>query len=328
MKYGLIVYKGTNNLGDDIQSYATAKYLPHVDYYIDRESMHTFYPEDQRQVAVILAGWFLYEHLHWPPSSFIHPLVISTHFDTYYSRAWGQPLENNMVLEGYGALWLKRYGPVGARDDHTLELLRKFNIEAYFSGCITLTLKQLPGVEMNNKIIAVDVSKELQTHIEEQTGEPPICKTHKIGLSGYEIDQRFALVEKYLKLYQGARLVVTTRLHAALPAIALGTPVLFIKDSRFFNRTQTYLPRMHSVCEKEIITGSYSYDFNAPQENPNPCKDIQNEVFNRCTAFISSMERQEGNVVSAETVVQDMAMRIEHAKAIIQRNYDLYNGPQ
>lgn len=30
MKYGLIVYRGTNNLGDDIQSYATAAYLPHV----------------------------------------------------------------------------------------------------------------------------------------------------------------------------------------------------------------------------------------------------------------------------------------------------------
>lgn len=231
-----------------------------------------------------------------------------------------------MVLEGYGASWLKRYGPVGARDDHTLELLRRFNIEAYFSGCITLTLKRFSGVEMNGKIVAVDVSKELQKHIAEQTGEFPVCKTHKLLLSEYEIEQRFALVEEYLKFYQGAKLVVTTRLHAALPAIALGTPVLFIKDSRFFNRTQTYLPRMHSAFETEITNGAYTYDFNAPRENPDTYKDIQNEVFDRCRNFVSAMERQEESIVTTETIVRDMAMRIEHAKALIHRNYSLYNG--
>lgn len=181
---------------------------------------------------------------------------------------------------------------------------------------------------MNNKIVAVDISKELQKHIAEQTGEFPICKTHKLVLSEYKIDQRFALVEKYLKLYQGARLVVTTRLHAALPAIALGTPVLFIKDSRFFNRTQTYLPHMHSAFETELINGVYPYDFNAPLENPDSYKDIQNEVSDRCKNFVSAMECQEESVVTTEAIVRDMAMRIEHAKALIQRNYGLYNGLQ
>ena len=36
MKYGLLVFKETDNIGDDIQAYAAERFLPKVDYYIDR----------------------------------------------------------------------------------------------------------------------------------------------------------------------------------------------------------------------------------------------------------------------------------------------------
>lgn len=42
MKYGVIVHKTTMNMGDDIQSYAAAKILPHVDYYLARENLDSF----------------------------------------------------------------------------------------------------------------------------------------------------------------------------------------------------------------------------------------------------------------------------------------------
>lgn len=322
MKYGLIIYRDTDNLGDDIQSYATAKWLPHIDYYIDREQLHAFCPKDNRKTAVICAGWLLYEHLHWPPSPFIYPLNISMHFDTYYSRCWGHPLEDNLVLEGYGALWLNQNGPVGARDEHTAELLRRFHIDTYFSGCITLTLNQFEGVKGHNKIVAVDISEELARYIYAQTGQYPVCKTHKIKLTPYEIPQRFAIVEDHLKLYQGADLVVTTRLHAALPAIALGTPVLFIKDIRFFNRTQTYLSRMNAAFEEEILSGSYSYDFNKPASNPNHCDDIRAKIVGKCLSFISDTKDKEGAFISPVVIMRDLERRTEHVKALIQRNYD------
>ena len=47
MKYGLIVFKETENIGDDIQSYAAIKYLPQVDYYIEREKLDEFVPENE-----------------------------------------------------------------------------------------------------------------------------------------------------------------------------------------------------------------------------------------------------------------------------------------
>ena len=35
MKFGVVIHKPTMNLGDDIQTYAAAKLLPHVDYQIE-----------------------------------------------------------------------------------------------------------------------------------------------------------------------------------------------------------------------------------------------------------------------------------------------------
>ena len=42
MKFGVVIHKPTMNLGDDIQTYAAAKLLPHVDYQIDREYISDF----------------------------------------------------------------------------------------------------------------------------------------------------------------------------------------------------------------------------------------------------------------------------------------------
>ena len=58
MKYGLIYYKNTHNLGDDILSYVGKKFLPKVDYYIDREHLDVFIPDEKEYVATIANGWF------------------------------------------------------------------------------------------------------------------------------------------------------------------------------------------------------------------------------------------------------------------------------
>lgn len=38
MKYGLLYYKDTDNIGDDIQTYAASRFLQRVDYLIDRKN--------------------------------------------------------------------------------------------------------------------------------------------------------------------------------------------------------------------------------------------------------------------------------------------------
>lgn len=63
MKYGVIVYRNTRNIEDDIQSYAASKLLPQVDYYIEREQLDTFRPKEDEPVNAIMNGWFMYNKL-------------------------------------------------------------------------------------------------------------------------------------------------------------------------------------------------------------------------------------------------------------------------
>ena len=46
MKYGLMYFKDTDNIGDDIQTYVAKRFLPHIDYYIDREKLNCFIPNE------------------------------------------------------------------------------------------------------------------------------------------------------------------------------------------------------------------------------------------------------------------------------------------
>lgn len=319
MKYGLIIFSKTDNLGDDIQSYATKRYLPHVDYLIEREAIDKFLPEDNNKVAAIMAGWFLYSHLNWPPSPFLYPLNISMHFDTYYSKYLGKPLEKNMVLEGYGAKWLNDNGPVGARDYFTLNLLRGFNIKSYFSGCITTTLEKFPNVNNHNSIVAVDVNPLIIEKVKSISKKNVVCKTHKIKLESFSMKQRFRLVEEYLKLYQGASLVITSRLHAALPCLAFETPVLFVKDTKFFNRTATFMPYLHSEFEDNILRPTYTFDFDNPPKNPKDFKEMRASLEQKCINFIKCCEDMQDTYVSPGLCHEDSKARKQNLQIFKER---------
>lgn len=78
-------------------------------------------------------GWYMHDPSQWPPADNIEPLLISMHFTN------DKELLNN-VLSKEGIEYLTKYGPVGTRDIETLNLLRKYDIPSYFSGCLTLTL--------------------------------------------------------------------------------------------------------------------------------------------------------------------------------------------
>ena len=80
MKFGVVIHKPTMNLGDDIQTYAAAKLLPHVDYQIDREYISDFKSENDEPVAVIMNAWWMWKKWNWPPADCIIPKLLSMQF--------------------------------------------------------------------------------------------------------------------------------------------------------------------------------------------------------------------------------------------------------
>ena len=176
MKYGLMYYKSTDNIGDDIQTYVAMKFLPHIDYYIDRESLSCFVPDKKEYVSMIMNGWFIHNKLAWPPSPYINPLLISMHFKDLEETDIG-----DMYLKGIGGDFLKQYGPVGARDFETIKRLEKNSIDAYFSGCLTLTLEKFSKVKKKKKICLVDVSNEVISKVKDNTNLEIEIITHSLN---------------------------------------------------------------------------------------------------------------------------------------------------
>lgn len=72
-----------NEFGDDIQTYAAAKLLPHVDYQIDREYISDFKSENDEPVAVIMNAWWMWKKWNWPPADCIIPKLLSMHINNY-----------------------------------------------------------------------------------------------------------------------------------------------------------------------------------------------------------------------------------------------------
>ena len=164
MKYGVIVFKESENLGDDIQSYAAKRFLPKIDYYIERESLDLFVPNEKEKVKVIMNGWFLHYKYTLFPSPYIDPLYISTHFSSY--KTFGIENEYIEVNKDY----LKEYEPIGCRDIQTQKLLEKYDIKNYFSGCVTLTIDKF-DIKKTEKdyICCVDVSKKISDYLKKKS---------------------------------------------------------------------------------------------------------------------------------------------------------------
>lgn len=314
MKYGVVWFRKSENLGDDIQTYAAARFLPRVDYYIEREHLDEFFPDNEEMVAVIMNGWYFYSHLNWPPSPFLFPLPIAMHFDTVDGSVAGRFLKENMVISGYGAEWLKKWSPIGARDYHTLHLLQDNKISSFFSGCLTMTLKKFENVMHHDFVIAVDVSDAVVDRIKIKTKKNVMVRTHKLKMDKYTIDERMHLVEERLKEYQGASLVVTTRLHVALPCLALGVPVLFIKTFNENIRIDTYLEYLHWVLEEDID----NYDFDNPLENKELFKKVAQDLEKLSCSFVESCKKIEISP-SVKEIYFDEIERIKRLKAIFIR---------
>ncbi|MCI9418311.1 MAG: polysaccharide pyruvyl transferase family protein [Eubacterium sp.] len=316
MKYALIYYKNTYNIGDDILTYAEKRFLPRVDYRIDREEMDLFVPNEDEPTAAILNGWYLHHGYTFPPSPYILPFFIGAHFSRAQMRAG-----DYSFLDAAAGEYLKKYGPVGCRDDQTLKLLEEHGIPGYFSGCLTLTLPRFEHVPFTGEIVLTDVPKDVERYIKSRLSDQTIvCMTHTIASeeAGLCWEDRERRAERLLKVYQGAGLVVTTRLHCALPSIALGTPVILLGtyDEDYYARISDFTKLCPCFRAQEILEGKADALLLHPSPNDSGSLEIRNSLIRACETFIAEapqrckhMELPAKNVYREQYIERTVNMR-------------------
>ncbi|MEM0479605.1 MAG: polysaccharide pyruvyl transferase family protein [Pyrobaculum sp.] len=108
-------------------------------------------------------GWYTYNPWSWPPSEAIQPLIISIHISPHVSTYF---LRDRVIR------YLKRWEPIGARDLWTLKLLKYGGVNAYFSGCLTLTLdKTYKTNKRSDYVLVVDVPPLVERVILKRFGD-------------------------------------------------------------------------------------------------------------------------------------------------------------
>ena len=257
MKKAIISYS-TSNVGDEIQSLAVKQIIDKVDYYIDREKLNEF--RNNEPVKLIINGWYMANPDNWPPSEDIIPLFISFHISHNANT-------NKIFLSEKNITYFKKYEPIGCRDKQTKELLESHGVKAYFSGCATLTYKN-KFKERNNKILCVDplfnifpysygknIYKNLIPSSLHKDVEYIEHKRYDLNKSNA---QRFHDAEELIAKFSQAKVVITSRIHAALPCLALGTPVIFL-DVGYTSKNQRN--RFNGLTDKMLVINDSSFPF-------------------------------------------------------------------
>lgn len=322
MKYGVMTYEDTSmgtNIGDYIQSIAARQYLPRVDSYVNREYLDKV---SDGPIKLIMNGWFTHHPENWPPSDDIIPLFVAFHINATHAAK---------MLTSSTWKYLKMHEPVGCRDQYTFDVLSRGGVNAYLSGCLTLTLDsyKIPDNERNDKIYIVDpifnlmsvrdgfttlrmaasyirrglfldsykrhllINKIIHPSIRQRAE----WRHHMLKPNNLNENARFGIADSLLKEYARARCVITSRIHCALPCLALGTPVIFInsfEDESNLSRLNGLTDLFH-VINLNIKTGSYSSNFSLENNqitlntiipNKENYQKFANPLKERCRKFV------------------------------------------
>ncbi len=133
------------NVGDYIQGLAAAQFFDKVNLYLERERLDQY---DGDQCKIIMNGWFMHEPKNWPPSPNLKPLFVAFHLNS---------LAKKEMLSKESISYLKQHEPIGCRDMKTTEMLKENGVDAYFTGCMTLTLGETYKRKgSNGKLFFVD----------------------------------------------------------------------------------------------------------------------------------------------------------------------------
>ncbi len=292
MKYGLLTYDENRrffNVGDNIQSLAAKQFLPQVDTFLNRERLGEYQGE---QIQLIMNGWFTHNIHNWVPSENIDPIFVSFHMNNTAAP---------FMLSEKGIAYLKKHEPIGCRDQFTADTLKSKGIDAHFTGCLTLTLDsyKVDDSQRGDDIYIVDPlysyprpekifyntkltiknilngsafqlgkkNKHLKNFISKDVLDVAEFINQEPPSNQFSDEQKFEMAEALLNKYARAKLVITSRIHCALPCLALGTPVIFVNGFDSFVDSCRFdgILELFNRIDVNSKTGEFTANF--PLEN-------------------------------------------------------------
>lgn len=268
MKKGLLVYKAKKthkNIGDYIQSLAAEQYTGRDVVFLEREHLHEYSGEP---LKLIMNGWFMHVPENWPPSKDIIPLLKSVHINPdisetmlsekgiEYFKKYGpvgcrdkgtEKLLKSKGVDAYFSACLTltlgktyQHDPKGENicfvDPHfkvsksTVAKLGRYMLLLSKRKTISkISSKFYKSTSRKHLVSATAFYQAYSKYFDDAILENAEYIHHMIlestlGSEESKLDRARSLLTKYA----ASRLVVTSRIHAALPCLGMDTPVIFV----------------------------------------------------------------------------------------------------
>jgi len=200
----------------------------------------------------VLHGWHKTNSDQWPPHPQFAPVYLGFHVRPHQAPT----LLGDAAIDHYDA-----HGPVGCRDEYTLGELRSRGVEAFLSNCLTLLFRRPVGrPELRTEVLVTSRDERILGYLPDDFHyDQFVC--HYSGTTDFDANLRQAQ-DVLDRCRSRTRLVVTTLLHSALPALAMGIPVVVFypvnddqghhSDRERFSTLRTMVP-VHDLVDQEGV---------------------------------------------------------------------------
>ena len=249
MKYARLVYGKNNeqfsktqqvNLGDYFQTFAIENIYDQIGIsklQVETINRRTLYDYKGEKMILPMQGWFGYIRgiEIFPMPDNIMPIFMGYHCVT-------KKRYNKLCLEQY-----RQSEPVCCRDEKTYLLMKKNGIQAYLSGCFTITLPQREVEPKKQHVFMVDAPNGIEKFMPESLKKNMTYITQEVPIDyscseESEIIRLEKLSRSLLERYKNeATLIVTSRLHCAAPCLGMGIPVVLAR--KYFDHRYEWIDK-------------------------------------------------------------------------------------
>lgn len=329
----LFDYPWGQNLGDTVQALVLSRYLkenfPHLSIKkIGRDfpcSEHLTYDFDdsgpsEKEKEILIKHQLL--QCGWVTQNPIRYIYLTTHsraaIGIHASTGWPYSYPKLTFRDFFESQTFRAlFGQlqcVTTRDFSTQNFFSGLGVESTFSGCISSLAGNIdiPISVSRSDIVCIDVPEECLQHLARITVRDVSKYSNRIRGDLSE-NHRERLAGNLLSRIRSSELVLTTRLHVALPAISMGVPSILIiqdKDPRLDG-----LRSALNTVDPDVFT-KMSLKELVNLANSRPIQQLKMMQENSSNAISSSLEGI--NELRGEIVFQPRILTLEILSEIIQ----------
>jgi hypothetical protein len=279
--------------------------------------------EGNAHVKVIMNGWYTLNPLSWMPDPLLKPLIISFHvhppianiflgrhnvsaYLKYFEPVGARDIHTKKLLIKHN---IKSY--FSGCLSITLNYKYKFYEHEKYKYILVSDLDKnivylVESISPRIEVISISpnlfistgeliLPKSTKRKIKRILGETLYSLADNIMFDFFDAHKarvinpinRLRLVEKYIALIAQSKLVITSRLHTALPALSFGIPVIFINDNLKDPRFTGYMQFFYAFTPEEFVR--------EVKKNPNlllieqiPNEELLNELKEKLKYMVKS----------------------------------------